>query len=277
MGLTTAGAGAIGAAIAGALAGALKWEGGRLTAVMSAGVFLGAGLGFVAAEPSAPPPLSAPGPQVDLLAKMGGDDAKLARVLKTYYPSDWSQVQSILAAKGAGGVQDAEARRALSAVALPLMMRQLQLANTKNVTAYLVMTRDELKVLARKPELCLAMMTEPGPDSTAHMAAAMPDDLNARDQSLAIKVLEQTATHPQPPHPSGNTDQKLALWTRDAVWSLSYNERDALSGADGPRAQGKAYCKALGSLFNTLILDHPRDAAEAYKVLAARGAARMGT
>jgi hypothetical protein len=271
LGLTMAGAGAIGAALIGALAGALKWTGGQMASAAGAGFVGGAALGLLVMDPAALPS------PMDLLPKFGAaaDDADMAQVLKTYYPSDWAQVQTILATHSADQASDAETRAALRTVGLPLMERQLPLASTENVSAYLALTRDEQKVLAGKPDLCLRVMTAPSPETTADMVDAMPDDLKSREARLAINLLQQTATHPQPPHPTANTDEELSLWTRDAVWSLSFDERDALKGAGGADAEGRAYCKVLGALLYTLTFDYPPDAAEVYKAILAKGMDRM--
>jgi hypothetical protein len=273
VGLTMAGVGAIGAALFGAMAGALKLGGGQMAGATGIGVVLGAAIGLLVADPSALPSLG------DIVPKFGAaaDDADMARVLKAYYPNDWAQVQTILAANTAGQAPDAQTEQALRQIGAPLMERQLPLASTENVSAFLALTRDEQKVLMDKPDLCLRVMTAPGPETTTDMVAAMPDELKAREARLAIAVLEQTATHPQAPHPTANTDQELTIWARDAYDGLSFDERDALHGAGGAEAEGKAYCKMLGNLLYTLTFDYPPDATEVYKSLIAKGVERMQT
>jgi hypothetical protein len=267
MALAIAGGGAIGAALGGGLSGALDWTGGRLHAALLTGAALGAGAGLFFAGGAPMPDLAA------LMPKFGAaaDAAETERVLKTYYPSDYAQVKSTMDQMKARNASDAEVESALRAVALPLMKRQVPLASTENALAYLAVAKDEQAAMARDPQLCFRAITDPSPATLDAIEAAMPQDLKLREARLATKVLEQTATKPQPPRPSPDLEAKLKIWAIDSVGTLPFGERDDLGGAHGGDAQAKAACDVLSSMIGLIAVAPPDDAAEAFKALTAKG------
>ena len=269
--LAIAGGGAVGAALGGGLSGALGWSGGRLYGALVAGAALGAGGGLCFSGAAPLPDLAA------LLPKFGAaaDAAETERVLKTYYPSDYAQVRSTMDAMKASHASEAQVESALRAVALPLMKRQLPMASTDNAVAYLSVVRDEQAVMAKDPPLCYRAMTDPSPATLDAIEAAMPQDLKLREARSATKVLEQAATKPQPPKPSSDVEAKLKVWAVDAVGTLPWSERDDLSGARGGDAQAKAGCDVMGSLIGLIVVAPPDDAAEAFKLLTAKGPDRV--
>jgi len=273
IGMSMAGPGVIAAAAAAGMTKAMGAD-RQIAAVALAAAILGAGLGyFVIARPA--------NPSLPSLAEMvpgfgeASDAVNMERVLKTYYPDDYAQAMAALDDLKSGRATQDDTERTLRTLAFPLMLRQLPLASTDNTSAYLAITRDEQALLAKDPELCGRIMDNPDPDALHDMAAAMPEQLRQREAHLAIQVLEQTATHPQPPSPKPDTDQELTIWARDAVNGLSFEERDALR-AGGSQGHAAAECKVFGNLLFTLANDYPPDAAEVYKALIAKGAAHLG-
>jgi hypothetical protein len=263
---------AIGGVIGAALAQPLKLTGGGKYGAGAVGAGLAAVVGFFAVAPGSMTALGSLAPKVGAAY----DAVELERVLKAYYPSDYRQVQSTLAALKARHASEAETVDALGAIEIPLMARRLPLASSKNTLAYIDLVRDEQAVLAQDPELCLRVMENPGPGSRREMNAAMPDALKRREMRLAIKVLEQTAVSPQQPRPSRDVDQKMQVWSQDAVGSLGFDGRGDLAGASGTVARAKASCKVFGSLLQIMAGSSPDDAVEVYKALAEKGAQRTG-
>jgi hypothetical protein len=273
VGMSMFGPGLIAGAVAAALAKAMGAD-RQIGILAGAAAIIGAGFGYVAIARPALPSLPSFG---DLAPGFGAakDEADLERVLKTYYPDDYVQVKTALDALKSGRAAQVDTERALRTIAFPLMLRQLPLASTENTTAYLAITRDEQALLAKNPELCGRVMDDPDPDTLHDMAAAMPPALRQREAHVAIQLLEQTATHPQPPSPKPDTDQELTIWSRDAANGLSFEERDALR-AGGSEGHAAAECKVFGNLLYTLVNDYPPDGAEVFKALLAKGAARFG-
>lgn len=277
-GLALAGGGALGAVFGVVLGLGLKWTAGWLAAIAVSLGAAGAVIGLMFVGDAAMPKLPS---LSDLLPKFGqaAYAADAERVLKTYYPDDYAAGEQTASAMRASGATNAQIEQAMIGVALPLMQRQLPLASTDNTLAMLQLTRDEQEILAKDPQLCLRVMMQPGADTAQQMQDALPDDLKTRQEALAIKILEQTATKPQPPNPTADTDQKLKLWMWEAGSSLTFEERDALKAATeggASDAAGAAACKVMGSLLMTMAYAPPGDATEIYKALEAKGVERMG-
>jgi hypothetical protein len=150
------------------------------------------------------------------------------------------------------------------------MLRQIALASTDNTVAYFDLTRDETAVLAKNPEVCGEVLDNPGPDAMSAAAGVLPDDAKAREARLQIQILEQTATRPQPPKPTQLIDDQVSMLGRDAVWSLSFDERDALRGSG--EAHGAAACKAFQTMLATIGFNSPVIEAELFKAVLAKGA-----
>jgi hypothetical protein len=155
------------------------------------------------------------------------------------------------------------------------MQRQMPLANNENALAYLEIARDEQAFMVKNnPDLCYRVTMAPSADAEQELATSMPDDLRQREERLGLKLLEQTATAPQPPKPSEELDGKLKIWAQDAFNGLSFEERDALR--DGGELRDKAACDAVGNLIRMLVMLGGTDAVEAYKEMSAKGLQRMG-
>ncbi len=273
IGMSMGGPGVIAAAAAAGLAKATGAD-RQIGAMAAVAALLGAGLGYFAIARPAMPSLPS---LAELVPGFGeADDAvNMERVLKTYYPDDYVQAKTALDDLKSGRATKDDTERTLRTIAFPLILRQLPQASTDNVAAYLAITRDEQALLAKDPDLCGRMMNDPDPDTLHDMAAAMPQQLRQREAHLAIQVLEQTATHPQPPSPKADTERELSIWAMDAVNGLSFEERDALR-AGGSQLHAAAECKVFGNLLYTLVNDYPPDATEVYKALLAKGVTRLG-
>jgi hypothetical protein len=272
IGMSMAGPAIMAAVVAAVLAKAFGAE--RQIGVMAiVGALVGASVGYLEIARAVQPSLPSFG---DLMPGLGEarDEAELERVLKTYYPSDYLQVRNALDDLKSGQTSQADAQRVLRTIGFPLMLRQLPQASTENTVAYLAITREEQALLAKDPYLCERVINDPGPDTVRDVAAVMPDQLRRREAHLAIQILEQTATHPQPPSPKPDTDREMDLWATDAADGLSFEERDAMrmGGSEGHAA---AECKVFGNLLYTLSMDYAPDAAEVYKAMLAKGASRF--
>ena len=196
-------------------------------------------------------------------------DADMERVLKTYYPDDYAQVQAEIQTLKATGASEAQTRDAVRKITAQLMQRQMPLASTENALAYLGIANDEQQVLSADPDLCYHVMVDPTPEAFEELQQKLPADLKAREAHQMLLLLEQTATRPQPARMTDDLDGKLKLWERDAFWGLSFEERDALKGG-GP-LQSKAGCDLVGNFLRPLGLMGGSDAAEAYKSLSEKG------
>jgi hypothetical protein len=113
----------------------------------------------------------------------------------------------------------------------------------------------------------------PTPEAFDELQQKLPPDLRAREAHLTVRMLEQTATAPQPAKMTDDLKSKLDIWTRDAFWGLSFEERDALKG--GGALQAKAGCDLVGNFLSPLDLMGGPDAAEAYKSLSAKGLSQI--
>jgi hypothetical protein len=267
--LALIGGGAIGAAIGGAVLAAQDWSGARFRAGLAIAFCLGAGLGYLVV--AGPPSLDF----AHFLPRLGPPSAseETERVLKTYYPDDYAAAKSTVDTLKATGASDAQTQSALRKVALSLMQRQMPLASTENALAYLDVAKDEQALLSKNPDLCYQVVMQPTPDALDQLQAALPDDLKKREASLALKLLEQTATAPQPARMTADLDSKIQIWTRDAVWGLSFDERDALQS--GGALRSKAGCEVVGNYLRMLSMIGGTDAAEAYKSLSEKGLQRV--
>ena len=260
------GGAAVGGAVGGGLMGALAaWTGLRLRIAIGAFALLGASAGSMIAGGIPMPSLSHLFAQVT----QQGDEAKLAQVMKTYYPDDYREVETEMTTLHATGASEAQAQAAMRRIALPLIQRQLPLASTDNAMAYLDIAREEQKVMAANPDLCLKMMTQPGPDTVGELQQVLPDDLKAREAHLSVQLLEQTATAPQPPKPPADLKNELTIWTRDAYDGLSFEERDALT--QGGPLRGKAACDYLGNMLTIIYWSGQTTAPEAFKAISSQG------
>lgn len=204
---------------------------------------------------------------------MESDDAQMERVLRTYYPDDYAQVSATERTLKATGASDAQIKGELRKIAMSLMARQLPLASTENALAYLDIAKDEQASLSADPDLCYRVLITPTPEALDEMQQKLPPDLVAREAHLTVKMLEQTATAPQPAKMTDDLKGKLDIWTRDAFWGLSFEERDALKG--GGELQAKAGCDLVGNFLRPLDMMGGADAAEAYKSLVANGMQRV--
>ena len=202
-------------------------------------------------------------------AGLASDDAQMERVLKTYYPDDYAQAVSTEQTLKATGASDLQIKGALRKIAMSLMERQMPLASTENALAYLDIAKDEQEALSADPDLCYRALIAPTSDSFDEMQQKLPPGLVAREAHLTVKMLEQTATAPQPAKMTDDLKGKLDIWTRDAFWGLSFEERDALKG--GGSLQSKAGCDLVGNFLRPLDMMGGADAAEAYKALSEKG------
>jgi hypothetical protein len=109
----------------------------------------------------------------------------------------------------------------------------------------------------------------PSAESMDELEQKLPADLKAREADLMVKLLEQTATHPQPAKMTDDLDSRIKIWIRDAYWGLSFDERDALKG--GGSLQSKAGCDLVGNFLRPLQLMGGADAAETYKAITTNG------
>jgi hypothetical protein len=200
---------------------------------------------------------------------MASDDARMEQVLKTYYPDDYAQVQAEIQTLKATGASDEQIKDAARRIALPLLQRQMPLASTDNALAYLDIANDEQQALSADPELCYRVLMTPSADAMDEMERKLPADLKAREAEQMVKLLEQTATHPQPAKMTDDLQGRLKIWIVDAYNGLSFEERDALKGG-GP-LQSKAGCDMVGNFLRPLTLMGGADAAEAYKALSEKG------
>jgi hypothetical protein len=225
------------------------------------GALLGQGVTFCLQTPSVASFIAGAG--------VASADADMERVLKTYYPDDYAQVQAEIQTLKATGASEAQTRDAVRKITAQLMQRQMPLASTENALAYLGIANDEQQFLSADPDLCYHVMVDPTPEAFDELQQKLPADLKAREAHLMVKLLEQTATTPQPAKVTDDLDGKLKLWERDAFWGLSFDERDALKGG-GP-LQSKAGCDLVGNFLRPLDLMGGTDAAEAYKSLSEKG------
>jgi hypothetical protein len=268
--LALLGGGAVGAALGGAALLRSDWNAARMRGVIAGCAIVGAVFGLVATVGVPMPALAS------LLPKFSSspmaDDTE--HVLKTYYPDDYAQAQSTESTLKATGASQAQIAAALHRQMLSLMQRQMPLASNENTLAYLTVARDEQVFMAKSnPNLCYRVTMEPSVAAQDELVASMPDDMKQREASLGLKLLEQTATAPQPPKPSEELDGKLKIWAWDALNGLSFDERDALR--DGGELHDKAACDAVGNLINMLVMMGGTDAVEAYKALSAKGLEHM--
>jgi len=268
--LALLGGGAVGAALGGAALLRTAWAGDRLRGAIAGCALIGAVFGLVATVGLPMPALAS------LLPRFGSapteDDGE--RILQTYYPADFAQAQSTQSTLQATGASQAQITAAVHRQMISLMQRQLPLASDENTLAYLDVARDEQDFMAKNnPALCYRVTMEPSVDAQDELVASMPDELRAREKSLGLRLLQQTATAPQPPRPSADLDGKLKMWAMDAFNGLSFEERDALR--DGGELRDKAACEAVGNLINMLAMMGGTDAVEAYKALSAKGLQHM--
>lgn len=263
------GGGALGAALGGALLFVTDWSGGRLRAAIGACAGLGALVGLIVTYGVPTPSFAFQMPR--LLPP--SDAEQMEQVLRTYYPDDYAQAQSAMQTLKATGASDDQMKDAVRRVALPLMQRQMPLASTENALAYLDIANDEQQALSSDPDLCYRVLVAPTPESMDELEAKLPGDLKAREAHQMVKLLEQTATQPQPAKMTPDLDSKLSIWIRDAYWGLSFDERDALKGG-GP-LQSKAGCDLIGNFLRPLNMMGGTDAAEAYKALSEKGLERF--
>ena len=268
--LALLGGGAVGAALGGAALMRSNWDGGRMRGAIASCAVVGAVFGLVATVGVPMPALAS------LLPKSSsspmGEDTE--RVLKTYYPDDYAQAQSTERTLKATGASQAQITAAEHLQMISLMQRQMPLANNENTLAYLAIARDEQVFMAKSnPNLCYRVTMEPAVAAQDELVASMPDDMKQREADLGLRLLQQTATAPQPPKPSEDLDGKLKIWAWDAFNGLSFEERDALK--DGGELRDKAACEAVGNLINMLVMLGGTDAVEAYKALSAKVPQRM--
>jgi hypothetical protein len=153
-------------------------------------------------------------------------------------------------------------------VALPLLQRQLPLASTENALGFLGIANDEQQALSNDPELCYRVLMTASAESMDELEQKLPADLKAREAHLMVKLLEQTATQPQPAKMTDDLDGRIKIWIRDAYWGLSFDERDALKGGS---LQSKAGCDMVGNFLRPLTLMGGADAAETYKAITTNG------
>ena len=257
--------GVLGAAVGGIALFAANWSGARLQGGIAACAVAGALLGFTVTRGLLTPAFASLAAGVGLAS----DDAEMERVLKTYYPDEYAQAKSTQQTLTATDASDVQVRGALWKIAMSLMQRQMPLGSTENALAYLDIAKDEQEALSADPDLCYRVLIAPTPDAFDELQQRLPPDLREREAHLTVKMLEQTATAPQPAKMTDDLKGRLDIWTRDAFWGLSFDERDALKGG-GP-LQAKAGCDLVGAFLRPLDLMGGPDAAEAYKALSEKG------
>jgi hypothetical protein len=268
--LALLGGGAVGAALGGLALWRTDWTGGRLRGAIAACAACGAVFGLVATVGLPMPALAS------LLPKSGeaADKEALEGLLKTDYPDEYAQALSTRRTLAATGASQAQVDQAIERQMKALMQRQLPLANDANTLAMLAISEDELTAIHGNPALCYRLAMQPSPGAADEAIAALPDDLRVRERQLALQVLQQTATAPQPPKPPADLDDKLRIWAIDSVNGLAPDEKQALGS--GGELQGKAACDAVGNLIHMLVMMNGREAVEAYKALSVRGMQRSG-
>jgi hypothetical protein len=256
-----------GAAIGAAVGGALFLGRGRAGATATVAACAGGGalFGLIATVGLPMPALASLLPRLE----QASAGAELERVLKTYYPQAYAEAKSTAGTLKAGGASDQQITDAMRRVALPLLRDQMPLASKENALAYLGIAKDEQAFLSSTPELCYRVLVTPSAGALDELEQALPADLKAREAQAAVKLLEQTATAPQPAKMTDDLKSKLEIWTRDAFWGLSFEERDALKGG-GP-LQAKAGCDFVGNFLRPLDMMGGDDAAEAFKSLSSQG------
>jgi hypothetical protein len=266
----------LGAALGGGAAGVLKWRGGQLAAVMGGFALMGAFAGlFIVGDMTG-------GPGFDLRAMLANasesrQEKRLLAVLKAHYPEEHTQASQTLATLRAGKASPEEIEKAMSAIGLPLMERQIPLVDTPHAQALLRLSREQQRVLSLNPQLCFRAMMQPGPETLAEIEAATPPPRRARAAEVAVDVLEQTALHPQPPKPSEDIERKTMLWMMNGVSGLSFAERDQLKGLNSTPTdeQAAVVCHIYANVLDGLLAASPDDAAEVYKSLTAKGLSQM--
>ena len=262
------GGGALGAALSGVLLFVTDWSGAKLRAAAGVCAGVGAGLGLVVTYGLPTPSFAFSAPDLSsLLPRSDADETE--RILKTYYPDDYAAAQAEVRTLRATGASDEQVRDGVRRVALPLLQRQMALASTENALAYLDIANEEQQALSADPDLCYRVLMAPTPEAMDELEQKMPGDLKTREAHLMVKLLEQTATHPQPAKMTDDLDGRIKIWVRDAYWGLSFDERDALKG--GGSLQSKAGCDMVGNFLRPLQLMGGADAAETYKSLSTRG------
>jgi outer membrane lipoprotein SlyB len=257
--------GVLGAAVGGFALFAANWSGARLQGGIAACAVAGALLGMTVTRGLQTPAFASFAAGIGIAS----DDAEMERVLKTYYPDDYAQASATERTLKATGASDVQVKDALRKVAMSLMQRQMPLASTDNALAYLDIAKDEQEVLSADPDLCYQVLIAPTPDAFDQLQQKLPPDLRAREAHLTVKMLEQTATAPQPAKMTDDLDGRIKIWIRDAYWGLSFDERDALKGGGG--LQSKAGCDLVGNFLRPLDLMGGTDAAETYKALTTQG------
>src|SRR5271156_2308513 len=115
--LGLAGGAAVGGALCGASMGALGLTGGPLRTAIACAAVVGAMIGLFAVGGARAPSFSS------AFAQMASrsDQAELERVMKTYYPDDYQQMQSTLATLRATGASQQQTQAAMRGIALPLI------------------------------------------------------------------------------------------------------------------------------------------------------------
>jgi hypothetical protein len=253
--------GVAGAGVGAIVLFAVNWSGVRLQGGIAACAVAGALIGRTAVLLLQSPAFAS----LAAGAGMASDEAQMERVLKTYYPDDYAAAQAEIQAMKATGASDDQMKDGVRRIALPLLQRQMALASTENALAYLDIANQEQQNLSADPDLCYRVLMAPTPEAMDEMERKLPVDLKAREAGQMVKLLEQTATHPQPANLTGDLDARLKIWLVDAYNGLSFEERDALKGG-GP-LQAKAGCDMVGNFLRPLTLMGGSDAAEAYKAL----------
>src|SRR6185436_8013295 len=174
----------LGAALGGAAAGVLRWRGGQLAGVMGGFALMGAFAGlFLVGDMRG-------GPGFDLRAMMSHasesrQEKRLLAVLKAHYPEEHTLAAQTLATLRAGKASPEEIEKAMSAIGLPLMERQIPLVDTPHAQALLRLSREQQRVLSLNPQLCFRAMMQPGPETLAEIEAATPPSLRTRAAEVA--------------------------------------------------------------------------------------------
>lgn len=194
---------------------------------------------------------------------------EMERVLKAHYPDDYAHLETTVREMRASGASDDQMRTTVQQIGAPLVHRQMMLATTDNALAYLHILSQEQQALSADPEFCYRALVEEDSEALGELEHRLPADLVAREARLQVKLLEQTATQPQPLQVTPELKGKLGIWVGGVLNGLLPEERAALD-ADGP-LHAKARCDLIGGLLRQLDQTGGSDGADAFKALIGPG------
>jgi len=264
------GGAALGVAVGGGAASAAKMRGAPVRVAIVLLAVLGGGIGLVVVGGAKP----ADAVDMVIRASRPSDEARLLAVLKAHYPDDYARAKSTLDGLHAANATPAQIDQALDRLTLPLVTRQMPLADIDTAHAMLVVSRDQARDLAKDPQLCYRALTQPTADTMQALDAAQSRDLKRRSTDLTIELLDQSATRPESSEGSIDVEGDTRMWLRDAVLSLTPREQALLQsphGATPSDEQAAVWCHAYSRLLQRMSEADDESAAEVYKAMASQG------